>query len=371
MHKLGNIIVGISGGVDSAVAALLLQRQGYDVRGVFMKNWSEDDFGGPCPWAEDQASAQAVANHLNIPLETWNFEPEYRERVFKAMIHEYEQGRTPNPDILCNREIKFALFLDKALQQAPLIATGHYAVTKDGRLYKAKDVSKDQSYFLAAVTGQALKKTLFPLGEMLKGDVRQLAKEAGLPNWDRPDSTGICFIGEKKMIKFLSKYIKPNPGNIVLPDGSTVGQHSGLQFYTIGQRHGFGAQLDQKKISELIGAGKPMFITEKNVEKNLLVIAPAEQKDTIEQKEFTVTEAHWIRYACSFPWTGMAKFRYRQADVPVTLLPEGKKIRVICHEPQRAITPGQYAVFYHGDECVGSAVIDSSSTGRVFDNPKS
>lgn len=353
------IIVGISGGVDSAVAALLLQRQGYDVQGVFMKNWSEDDFGGPCPWEEDQASAKAVADHLQIPLETWNFEQEYRDLVFIAMIHEYERGRTPNPDILCNREIKFSLFLQRAMKSAPLIATGHYARTKDGRLYKALDKDKDQSYFLAAVLGTALQQTIFPLGELQKSEVRKLAQEAELPNWDRPDSTGICFIGEKKMIEFLSKYIQPNPGNIILGDGTVVGQHSGLQFYTIGQRHGFGAQLNQQLLHSVVGAGKPMFIAAKNVEENTIVIAPAEKTEQLEQKEFFVSEPHWIHYACSFPWSGSAKFRYRQADVPVTLLPEGDKIRVICQTPQRAITPGQYAVFYHGDECVGSAVIDS------------
>ncbi len=358
-HASGKVVVGLSGGVDSAVAALLLQRQGYDVRGVFMKNWSEEDFGGPCLWEEDQASATAVAKHLNIPLVTWNFEREYRDRVFQVMLNEYRQGRTPNPDILCNREIKFDLFLRRALKEAPMTATGHYARTKAGRLYKALDSDKDQSYFLAAVTGKALKQTLFPLGELKKSEVRQIAKDAGLPNWDRPDSTGICFIGEKKMIGFLSKYVTAVPGEIVLTNGTVVGKHAGLQFYTIGQRHGFGTGLDQKKISSLVGAGQPMFVKAKNMEKNRLIIAPADQPEQLEVKEFIVSEPHWIGDACSFPWSGTAKFRYRQPDVPVTLFPEGDKLRVICQTPQRAITPGQYAVFYQGDECLGSAVIDN------------
>ncbi len=360
----GKVIVGISGGVDSAVAALLLQQQGYQVHGVFMKNWSEQDFGGPCPWEEDQSSAVAVAEHLKIPLETWNFEQEYRDRVFQVMLHEYQQGRTPNPDILCNREIKFSLFLKRALTLADMVATGHYARTKNGRLLKAVDDNKDQSYFLSAVTSQALKKTIFPLGEIPKNEVRRLAKEAGLPNWDRPDSTGICFIGEKNMVEFLSQYITWNPGPIILASGEEIGRHRGLQFYTIGQRRGFGADVDQKKMSSLMSPGQPVFVAEKRMETNTLVIAPADQPQQLESKEFLVTEPHWIRYACTFPWTGHAKFRYRQPDTKVTLLPEGEKIRVICETSQRAITPGQYAVFYQGDECLGSAVIDNSPLNR-------
>ena len=361
MADKGKIIVGLSGGVDSAVTALLLKQQGYDVQAVFMKNWSEEDFGGPCPWEEDQASAKAVADHLGIPLESWNFEKEYRDRVFQTMLHEYEQGRTPNPDIMCNREIKFSIFLEKALKLAPMIATGHYAITDDGKLFKAKDGSKDQSYFLAAVPGAALKKTLFPIGAMLKGDVRMLAKNAGLPNWDRPDSTGICFIGEKNMFDFLAHYLPAKPGPIKLANGIEVGIHRGLQFYTIGQRHGFGPDLDQKKVAAAIGAGKPVFVTVKDTVSNTLIIAPADQPEAIEVREFTVSEPHWIAEAPKLPWTGAAKFRYRQPDVAVTVESDGSKMEVVCDEPQRAVTPGQYAVFYQGNKCLGSAVIDKTS----------
>ena len=357
-NQAKTVVVGISGGVDSAVAALLLKQQGYDVRGVFMKNWSEDDFGGPCPWLEDQAAATAVANHLGIPLETWNFEREYRDRVFQAMLDEYKAGRTPNPDILCNREIKFKLFFDKAREKADLIATGHYARTTNGKLLKAVDTSKDQSYFLAGITSAALKDTLFPLGEIRKSDVREIAKNEGLPNWDRPDSVGICFIGEKQMGAWLGKHLKLLPGPITLLDGTVVGTHRGFPLYTIGQRHGFGHDIDQALITKKLGSVQSLFVQGKNATTNTIVVAPATNIEDLQTKEFLIREMHWISYACSFPWTGNAKFRYRQDDVPVTLLPEGDKFRVICLTPQRAITPGQYAVFYDGDVCLGCGVIE-------------
>ena len=353
MEQKTSVIVGISGGVDSAIAALVLQQQGYDVRGVFMKNWSEDDFGGPCPWEEDQASAVAVAQHLGIPIETWNFEREYRDLVFTAMLEEYQAGRTPNPDILCNREIKFKLFFDRARESADFVATGHYARTKEGKLFKALDKSKDQSYFLAGITSSALQHTIFPLGEIEKSEVREIAKKAGLPNWDRKDSVGICFIGEKQMSAWLGKHLELKPGPITLVDGTIIGQHRGFPLYTIGQRHGFGRDLDQALITKTLGSVQSLFIKEKIVSANTIVVAPANEPEQLTTKEFLVNDMHWISHTCSFPWTGTAKFRYRQDDVPVTLLPEGQKFRVICATPQRAITPGQYAVFYDGETCLG------------------
>lgn len=355
--KQQRIIVGLSGGVDSAVTALLLQRQGYDVRAVFMKNWSEDDFGGPCPWAEDQASASAVANHLHLPLEIWNFEREYRAKVFDTMIAEYRQGRTPNPDILCNREIKFDLFLKKALESSDAVATGHYAQTRDGKLLKGSDESKDQSYFLAAVPSEALRHVVFPIGAMRKDEVRKLAREAKLPNWDRPDSVGICFVGEKKMTDFLRKYIPDQPGNIMTADGIVIGRHAGLHQFTIGQRHGFGHMLDWAALKKRgVPSGQPLMVTKKDLAHNHLIVAPAEEFRRQSKKELSTETPHWIDEP-TLPWRGSVKLRYRQPDLPCTVATRGPGLIVSLNEPQTAITPGQYAVFYDGDECLGSAVI--------------
>lgn len=352
------VIIGLSGGVDSAVSAHLLLQQGFDVRAVFMKNWSEEDFGGPCPWREDLASAKTVADHLRIPLDSWNFEPEFRRRVFQAMIEEYRRGRTPNPDILCNREIKFDLFLERARQQADSVATGHYARTHNGRLYRAIDDTKDQTYFLSAVSSAALKKVLFPIGELRKTDIRRIAKKAGLPNWDREDSVGICFIGEKKMSGFLKKYISDRPGDIVTEDGHVIGQHAGLHHFTIGQRHGFGPLLDPTVMPRaLVRPGQPLFVVAKDIERNTLTVASKERVHLFNEKTFAVETPHWIRAPARWPWHGTVKLRYRQDDVACTVDKQEDEWRVTLDMPQRAVTPGQYAVFYDGDECLGSAEI--------------
>lgn len=303
-----------------------------------------------------------VADTLHIPLASWNFEKEYRERVFQAMIAEYRRGRTPNPDILCNREIKFDIFLDHALRQADNIATGHYARTDHGRLYKGIDSEKDQSYFLSAVSSAALEKTFFPIGEMRKSDVRLLAKEAGLPNWDRPDSVGICFVGEKKMTEFLRTYIPDQPGDIITDAGMIIGQHPGIHQFTIGQRHGLGAYCDPRKsIVAGLPSGEPLFVIAKDLEKKTITVAAQSQVSAHRQREIVADHTHWIRRPSVFPWTGTVKLRYRQVDVPCSVAGDGDVLRITLHNAQSAITPGQYAVLYQGDECLGCAVITDSA----------
>jgi tRNA-specific 2-thiouridylase len=353
-----HIVVGLSGGVDSAVAAHLLQQQGYRVQGLFMKNWEEDDDAEYCSAAVDLEDARAVCKILDIPLHTRNFAAEYWERVFSYFLAEYGAGRTPNPDVLCNKEIKFKTFLEHALELgADHIATGHYArVTyRDGyyRLLTARDANKDQTYFLHALGQPQLAQTLFPLGELTKPEVRQLAAELGLPNHAKKDSTGICFIGERKFKDFLSRYLPAQPGEIHDPAGRCVGHHDGLMYYTLGQRQGLG--IGGAKDS----SGEPWYVVAKNLEHNVLVVAQGHDHPLLFRSVLEARQLNWIAEAPrEIPFRCTAKVRYRQPDQAcvITRL-EGDACEVQFDEPQRAVTPGQSVVFYHGDECLGGGVI--------------
>lgn len=349
-----HIIVGLSGGVDSAVAAALLLRDGFRVSALFMKNWEEDDAGTKCSAAEDLAEAQKVCAHLDITLHTVNFSHEYWERVFEHFLAELRAGRTPNPDVLCNREIKFRAFLDHArVLGADAIATGHYARVRCGaggcQLLKGRDPGKDQSYFLYALGQEALGATHFPIGDLLKNEVRQLARESGLPNHARRDSTGICFIGERDFRDFLARYLPHAPGDIVSVEGERKGRHAGLAFYTIGQREGLG----------IGGPGAAWYVADKRIADNTLVVAQGEDHPALHAAGLIATGAHWISgRAPDFPLRCTVKIRYRQQDVPCTLTAADEAIEVRFDSPQRAVTPGQFAVFYAGDECLGGAVIE-------------
>jgi tRNA-specific 2-thiouridylase len=351
-----HVIVGLSGGVDSAVSALLLKRQGYRVTGLFMKNWEEDDTAEHCSAAEDLKMARAVGERLDIPLETVNFSAEYWERVFEYFLAEHRAGRTPNPDVLCNQEIKFKAFLDHALTLgADFIATGHYArvESRDGRarLLKARDVNKDQTYFLYAVSPAALAKTLFPLGELTKPEVRRLAHEAELPNFDRKDSTGICFIGERNYQAFLARYLPAQPGEIRTLDGKPKGRHGGLMNYTLGQRHGLG----------IGGAGEPWYVVGKDLATNTLIVAQGENHPSLFQPGLLAGSLRWIGgVPPTVPARLTAKTRYRQPEQTCTLALENDRARVVFTQPQRALTPGQSVVFYRDDECFGGGIIEAA-----------
>ena len=352
------IIVGMSGGVDSSVAALLLKRQGHAVSGIFMNNWDGDDPGGDCPAQADVADAKRVCDKIGIELKSVNFSREYWDQVFSHFLAEHKAGRTPNPDILCNKEIKFKAFLDHVKTEgADFLATGHYAkVDKiDGqyRLLKAHDTNKDQSYFLCQLNQQQLKSACFPLAKMDKNTVRKIAKEAGLITHDKKDSTGICFIGERKFKDFLQQYLPPHPGPIVSSKGNRLGQHDGLMYYTIGQRGGLGIG-GRADASEL-----PWYVAKKEIETNTLVVVQGTDHPLLYQKSLLADTIHWIwtppkskRFNC------YAKVRYRQADqaCEVNLLGKGQ-LSVNFTVPQRALTPGQSVVFYEGDHCLGSAII--------------
>jgi tRNA-specific 2-thiouridylase len=351
-----HVIVGLSGGVDSAVAALLLKRQGYRITGLFMKNWEEDDTAGHCTAEDDLKMARAVCKRLDIPLQTVNFSAEYWERVFEYFLAEHRAGRTPNPDVLCNQEIKFKAFLEHALGLgADFIATGHYArvETRDGhaRLLKARDTNKDQTYFLYAVSQAALARTLFPLGELAKPEVRRLAHEAGLPNFDRKDSTGICFIGERNYQEFLTRFLPAQPGEIRTLAGQLKGRHEGLMHYTLGQRHGLG----------IGGPGEPWYVVDKDLAANILYVEQGENHPALYRQGLTATRLRWIGGTQSAaPARLTAKTRYRQPEQACTLALEGNQAQVVFDQPQRALTPGQSVVFYREDECLGGGIIEAT-----------
>jgi tRNA-uridine 2-sulfurtransferase len=346
------IVVGMSGGVDSAVAALLLKQQGHEVVGVYMHNWEDDDPDGVCTSLQDAKSAIAVCAHLGIPLETVNFSREYWERVFDHFLAEHRAGRTPNPDVLCNKEIKFKAFLAYARGLgAEHIATGHYArldhASEAPRLLRAADGNKDQTYFLYAVPTDALARTLFPLGHLRKPQVRAIARAAGLPNHDRSDSTGICFVGERNYKAFVARYLPARPGEIRTVDGDSKGRHDGLMYYTVGQRHGLG----------LGGPGGAWYVVDKDTRTNVLFVAQGARHEALYRDGLVADDVHWIRP----PPAGAdltAKTRYRQIDQPCRIEPlVHGRVRVRFAEPQRALTPGQAVVFYHREECLGGARI--------------
>jgi tRNA-specific 2-thiouridylase len=355
------VIVGMSGGVDSSVAALLLQQQGYRVEGLFMKNWEEDDGTEYCTAKEDFADAQAVADKLGIPLHGANFAAEYWDNVFEHFLAEYKAGRTPNPDILCNREIKFKAFLEYALLlEADYIATGHYTrVGNEGgktTLLKGVDSNKDQSYFLHAVGNAELAKTLFPVGAIEKPQVRQLALEHGLATAKKKDSTGICFIGERRFKDFLQQYLPAQPGEIHSLDGEVLGSHQGLMYHTIGQRQGLGIGGRAQR------AESPWYVVEKDLANNVLLVAQGNDHPALFKSHLYTQEIYWVAgVAPELPLRCMAKVRYRQKDQPCALhhSPE-QGYRVDFDSPQRAITPGQSVVFYQHDLCLGGGVIEQT-----------
>ncbi len=354
------IVVGLSGGVDSAVAALLLREQGYAVEALFMKNWEEDDAPEYCAAAADLADAQAVCDVLGIPLHTVNFSAEYWDRVFEYFLAEYRAGRTPNPDVLCNREIKFKAFLDHAATLgATTIATGHYARSDlhEGRwrLLRGADPEKDQSYFLYTLGQAQLARSRFPLGHLAKGEVRRMAAAAGLPVHAKKDSTGICFIGERKFKEFLARYLPARPGDIVTPEGEVIGRHDGLMYHTLGQRQGLG-------IGGRHGSsGEPWYVAGKDLGRNLLLVVQGHDHPLLFSRALTATDLTWVAgEPPALPARCSAKVRYRQGDQPcrVEAGPEGG-VTVTFDTPQRAVTPGQSVVFYDGAACLGGGIITS------------
>ena len=357
-HK--RVMIGMSGGVDSSVAALHLLEQGYEVHGLFMKNWEEDDDQDYCAAATDMADAEAVCAQLDIPFHAVNFASEYWDQVFSHFLQEYQAGRTPNPDVLCNKEIKFKAFLDHALNLGMhAIATGHYAnieITQTGvQLHKGLDSNKDQSYFLHRLNQHQLKHSLFPIGRLEKSTVRDIANQQSFDNFNKKDSTGICFIGERRFKTFLSQYLPHQPGDIEDTEGHRVGQHDGLMYHTFGQRQGLGIG------GTTGGAGTPWYVVDKDLKRNVLIVAQGKHHPRLFQQGLSATEMHWIGHPPpKFPFTCCAKIRYRQADQACEILaycPDTQQCQVTFEESQRAITPGQSIVFYLGSQCLGGGII--------------
>lgn len=361
------VVVGMSGGVDSSVSALLLKEQGYDVVGVFMKNWDDTDDSGVCTATEDFEDVKRVADKIGIPYYSINFEKEYWNKVFEYFLSEYKRGRTPNPDIMCNKEIKFKSFLDFAMKlDADYIAMGHYAKTvtdENGvvHMMRPKDGNKDQTYFLSQVTQEQLKKAIFPLADLSKPQVRMIAEQAGVATAKKKDSTGICFIGERNFKNFLSEFLPAMGGNIVTSDGRIVGKHSGLMYYTIGQRSGLGLGGNQSSCA-------PWFVVGKNLQKNELIVEQGYDSDLLYASSLDASEVSFFTGLPSNDTTihCTAKFRYRQPDVAVTMNynKANNTVHVEFDELARAVTPGQAIVFYDGEECLGGAIIDKAYRGN-------
>jgi len=362
LNKSTRIVVGLSGGVDSSVSALLLKQQGYDVQGLFMKNWEEDDTEEYCSASADLADAQAVCDLLDIPLHTVNFAAEYWDNVFEYFLAEYKAGRTPNPDILCNREIKFKVFLDYAVQLgADFIATGHYTRNKtvDNQHYllKGLDPNKDQSYFLYTLGQPQLARTLFPVGDLPKPEVRKLAEQAGLPTHAKKDSTGICFNGERRFKDFLSRYLPAQPGAIETPEGKIIGRHDGLMYYTTGQRQGLGIG------GQAEGTAEAWYVAQKDLARNVLIAVQGHNHPLLYTQHLNCSQTSWVSgLSPNLPLSCYAKTRYRQVEqaCTVTASPTGMGYQVTFAETQWAITPGQSVVFYQDDICLGGGIIDKT-----------
>lgn len=342
------VYVGMSGGVDSSLTAALLKEQGYDVTGIYMKNWTQDLPGMKCPWADDLADAKRVAVQLGIDFKVYDFEKEYKQKVVDYMIDEYRRGRTPNPDIMCNQEVKFKIFLETALEDgADLIATGHYARVENGELKMAEDTNKDQTYFLYRVTGKALQKTLFPLGGFTKPEVRKLAEERGLITARKKDSQGICFVGKVGIREFLQQYVTQQPGEIKdASSGKVLGHHDGAIFYTLGQRHGLE-----------LGGGLPYYVVGKDMGKNEVFVTTDLNDGTLWRESVTLNEVHWINHR-PLAATLQARVRHRAPLLSVSVLyTENGDVQLTFAEPERAVAAGQSVVLYDGETCVGGGII--------------